>query len=110
MTITIIEKITLCAKKSIPPSFGSSVCAATAENVVKPAQKPGKRKCRSVLFPRRSIKTRSPAASATPIKFAAKTPLRVSGIAIPSPYRTNVPAIPPIETRTSDFRGVGLSL
>ena len=49
-------------------------------------------------------------ASATPIKFAAKVPLRVSGIAIPSAYRTNVPAIPPIETRTNDFREVGLSL
>lgn len=61
-------------------------------------------------MPRRSIKTKSALASATPIKFAAKVPLRVSGIAIPSAYRTSVPAIPPIETRTSDFRRVELSL
>ena len=79
------------------------------KKVVRPAQNPGNKRWRSSVTPRRSIKTKSAHASATPIKFAAKVPVRSSGIAIPSAYRTSVPAIPPIETRTSDFREVELS-
>jgi len=103
------EKIKLWAKKSQPPSRGSSDCAVTAEKVVRPAQKPGSSNKRNSVTPRRSIKTRRALASATPIKLAAKVPVRLSVIAKLKVYRTNVPATPPSETNARDFRGVGLS-
>ena len=108
--IIIIEKMRLWRRKSAPPFFGSSVKPATAENVVSPAQKPGSKKCRRFSFPRRSMRTIRNVAKATPIKFAANVALRLSLTDWPSPYRTSVPATPPRETKTRDFRVAKLSL
>jgi hypothetical protein len=63
-----------CARKSIPPSIGSSAFAVTAEKVVNPAQNPGSKRRRNWLIPRRSIKTKSAEAKATPATFAMSVP------------------------------------
>ena len=93
-----------CARKSIPPSIGSRAWAVTAEKVVKPAQKPGNKSRRNWLIPRRSIRTNRAEAKATPTTFAINVPWRSSGKTAPMPYRANVPATPPAETRAKDFR------
>lgn len=103
------ERITLRSRNSIPPSRGSNDWAVTAENVVNPAQKPGSKSKRNWLTPRRSMRTKSAAASATPIRFAAKVPSRSLGRISPIPYRAKVPATPPIETKTKEFRVDGIS-
>ena len=48
ISIAMIAKlaITVALMYIVPPSLGSSVSKATAENVVKPDQKPGNQKCR----------------------------------------------------------------
>lgn len=65
--------------------MGSSECAVTAEKVVNPAQKPGSKSRRNWLIPRRSIKTKSAEAKATPATFAIKVPWRSSGKISPTP-------------------------
>jgi hypothetical protein len=85
-TITAIrERKTFCARKSIPPSIGSSECAVTAEKVVNPAQNPGSKSKRNWLIPRRSIKTNNAEAKATPATFAIRVPWRSSGKMAPIP-------------------------
>ena len=85
-TITAInEKKTFCKRKSIPPSIGSSAWAVTAEKVVNPAQNPGSKSKRNWLIPRRSIKTNSAEAKATPATFAINVPCRSSGKNAPIP-------------------------
>lgn len=107
---TIIRlRITFSIKNRKPPSLGSSDSAVTAEKVVSPAQKPGKSRWCSSVIPRRSIRTRSAAASATPIKFAVSVPFRSSVIAIPSANLTKVPKTPPMETSSNDFSSKSLS-
>ena len=93
----------------MPPARGSSDWAVTAEKVVKPAQNPGSKRSRNSVTPRRSIKTRSAEASATPRIFAAKVPWRSLGKISPNPKRNKVPAIPPMETNARDFRAEELS-
>ena len=89
--------------------MGSSEWAVTAENVVNPAQNPGSKSKRNWLIPRRSIKTNSAEAKATPATFAIKVPCRSSGKNAPMPYRAKVPATPPSETSTREFRVESLS-
>ena len=101
---TTNEKSTFCSRKFIPPSCGSRDCAVTAENVVKPAQNPGSKSRRNWLIPRRSIKTKRAEARATPTTFAIKVPWRSLEKIKPMPYRDRVPAIPPIETKSKEFR------
>jgi hypothetical protein len=74
-----------CARNNIPPSIGSREWAVTAEKVVKPAQKPGSKSKRNWLIPRRSIKTNSAEAKATPATFAINVPWRSSGKIAPIP-------------------------
>ena len=107
-TINRLKK-TFSSKKVKPPSLGSSDWAVTAEKVVNPAQNPGNNRWRSSVIPLRSIKTRSAAASATPIRFAVSVPFRLSVIAIPSANLTKVPATPPMETSSNDFSSRSLS-
>ena len=97
-------------RKSWPPAMGSRVSPATAENVVKPAQKPGNKKWRKFSFPLRSMKTTIMVAMATPMRLAIKVAFRLSPTEIVSQYRTGEPATPPSETKKSDFRAVELSL
>lgn len=93
----------------MPPSWGSNDCEVTAEKVVNPAQNPGSKSKRNSVIPRRSMTTKRMAASATPIRFAAKVPTRSFGNTWPNPKRDKVPAIPPTETSAKDFRAVMLS-
>ena len=97
-------------RKSRPPSRGTRVNPATAEKVVRPAQKPGNKKCRRFGVPRRSIKTSKKVASATPIKLAVSVALRPSTNSSPSQARTSEPHTPPSETKNSDLRTGLLSL
>ena len=86
----------------VPPSLGSSVSSATAENVVKPEQKPGNQKCLRFVVPRRSIKTIRKVATATPNKFAINVAVReLSKISLIVKRRSE-PSIPPSETKEID--------
>jgi hypothetical protein len=78
------------------------VCSASAENVVSPAQKPGKRKCRKSAFPRRSIKTSKNVAIATPKRFAIRVAVRELVNNSPIVNRRSEPKTPPSETKEID--------
>jgi hypothetical protein len=86
----------------VPPSLGSRVSKATAENVVKPEQKPGNQKCLWFMVPRRSIKTIKKVAMATPNKFAMSVAVRELVNNSPIVKRSSEPSIPPSETNEID--------
>jgi hypothetical protein len=76
--IAMIAKlaITLTLRYIAPPSAGSRVYKASAENVVSPAQNPGNQKCLWSVLPRRSMRTNKKVAMATPNRFVIRVDVR----------------------------------
>ena len=93
----------LTSRYSAPPFEGSKVWTVTAEKVVSPAQNPGSKSSLISVIPLRSMSTKRNAARVTPIKFAARVPVRSLGITSDNQYLTSVPVIPPTATRAKLF-------
>ena len=91
------------SKYENPASSGATASYVTAEKVESPPQKPGSRKYRSSVIPRRSINTKKKIAKATASRFAASVPLPLCGIINESIQRVREPRTPPSETSQTAF-------
>lgn len=91
------------SKYDKPAVSGTTASYVTAEKVESPPQKPGSKKKRSSLIPRRSIVTKKKTAKATASRFAASVPLLLCGITKESSQRVSEPRTPPSVTSQSAF-------
>jgi hypothetical protein len=86
-----------------PASPGTTASYVTAEKVDRPPQKPGRRKYRSSVIPRLSIKTINVIARKIESKLAARVPGPLEGIISDRNQRRSVPKTPPNETSSTGF-------
>jgi len=86
-----------------PASPGTTASYVTAEKVERPPQNPGRRKYRSSVIPRLSIKTINVIARKIESKLAARVPGPLAGITSDRNQRRSVPKTPPNETSSTGF-------